>query len=456
MREVLAKVALGEADAGFVYSTDARTVPGKVTVIKVPAWAQPKVQLRDLRRQRSAQQGGRAGVHQQGARARPDRRSCSPTASCRASSPSRPTKKYRRHERDGSRPTMRDARVHCLLVALSVVTLAFLAFPIVAIFAHVSPGHLFDQLSNPVVTDAFVVSLKTSVLAQVADPRSLELRPRICSPRKRFPGRSLADHAGRAAARAAACRRGHRAARRVRPRWPARIEPRRARDRAAVHADAPSRVAVAFVASPLYVRQAIAAFEAVDPNLSPPRARSARARRARSSASSFRSRAAGSIAGLALSLRARARRVRRDDHVRRQPAGRHADAPARDLRGVRPELRRRRSRSAACSCSISVVLLLGLRLGLTWQPSSSTRSPFLFGPSSLELSLELDATVALVGPSGPGKTTVLRAVAGLLRPASGRIAMGERSWFDGERASLSRRTGDASVSSSRTTRSSRI
>jgi molybdate transport system substrate-binding protein len=44
VREVLAKVALGEADAGFVYSTDAKTVPGKVAVIKVPAWAQPKVQ----------------------------------------------------------------------------------------------------------------------------------------------------------------------------------------------------------------------------------------------------------------------------------------------------------------------------------------------------------------------------------------------------------------------------
>ncbi len=44
VREVLAKVALGEADAGFVYSTDARSVAGKVSLIEVPAWAQPTLQ----------------------------------------------------------------------------------------------------------------------------------------------------------------------------------------------------------------------------------------------------------------------------------------------------------------------------------------------------------------------------------------------------------------------------
>jgi molybdate transport system ATP-binding protein len=52
----------------------------------------------------------------------------------------------------------------------------------------------------------------------------------------------------------------------------------------------------------------------------------------------------------------------------------------------------------------------------------------------LELALDVGAeTVALVGPSGAGKTSVLRAVAGLERPVRGLVACDEETWFDSER-----------------------
>jgi molybdate transport system substrate-binding protein len=43
VKGIVSKVALGEADAGFVYLTDARAVASKVSKIQLPGWAQPSV-----------------------------------------------------------------------------------------------------------------------------------------------------------------------------------------------------------------------------------------------------------------------------------------------------------------------------------------------------------------------------------------------------------------------------
>ena len=74
----------------------------------------------------------------------------------------------------------------------------------------------------------------------------------------------------------------------------------------------------------------------------------------------------------------------------------------------------------------------------------------------LELTLDIEGTVALIGPSGAGKTSVLNAVAGLVKPSSGRIAARRRRLVRLGQGRLSAsRTSGASVSSSRSTRCSR-
>jgi molybdate transport system substrate-binding protein len=43
VKGIVAKVALGEADAGFVYATDARPVTTKTKTVPLPGWAQPPI-----------------------------------------------------------------------------------------------------------------------------------------------------------------------------------------------------------------------------------------------------------------------------------------------------------------------------------------------------------------------------------------------------------------------------
>lgn len=160
---------------------------------------------------------------------------------------------------------MRRALLALAYFSATAIALAFLVLPIVAIFVHVPPGELIDQLSNPVVKDALIVSFKTTLIAQVlvllfGTPTAYLLASR------RFPGRSLCitfvelplvlPPAVAGIGLLAAFGRNGLLGSSLE--WAGITIP---------FTQVAVTIAVAFVASPLYVRQAIAAFEAVDPNL---------------------------------------------------------------------------------------------------------------------------------------------------------------------------------------------
>jgi len=145
-----------------------------------------------------------------------------------------------------------------LVAAAAFLALAFLALPIVAIFARLSWGQLATQLSSSLVTDALVVSFKTTVVAQalvllLGTPAAYMLATH------RFRGRSLAITLVELPI--------------VLPPAVAGIGLLAAFGRfGLLHTSIPFTqtavvLAVAFVSGPLYVRQAIAAFEAVDETL---------------------------------------------------------------------------------------------------------------------------------------------------------------------------------------------
>jgi molybdate transport system ATP-binding protein len=65
------------------------------------------------------------------------------------------------------------------------------------------------------------------------------------------------------------------------------------------------------------------------------------------------------------------------------------------------------------------------------------RAELAHAVGEIELRVELDVAagqcLALAGPSGAGKTTVLRLLAGTVRPDRGRVTLGEAVWVDSER-----------------------
>jgi molybdate transport system permease protein len=145
-----------------------------------------------------------------------------------------------------------------LLALCTGITLAFLAIPIVALFTQVPLRDVPDLLRQPAVQDALKVTVRTNLLANAlilafGTPTAWFIA------RRRFPGRALVVTLVELPL--------------VLPPAVAGIGLLALFGRAGLlgtsipFTQTAVVLAVAFVASPLYIRQAIAAFEAVDPDV---------------------------------------------------------------------------------------------------------------------------------------------------------------------------------------------
>jgi molybdate transport system permease protein len=271
------------------------------------------------------------------------------------------------------------AAVVAAYAGAALIALAFLLLPIVAVFARTSPARLVEELSSPVVRDAFVVSAKTSVLAQLlvvvfGTPAALLLAGR------RFRGHSLAVTLVELPL--------------VLPPAVAGIGLLAAFGRAGLlgpsltalgvslpFTQAAVTIAVAYVSGPLYVRQAIAAFEATDPTL----AAAARTLGAGPVRTFFRVvlplARGGLVAGLALSFA----RGLGEFGATIMFAGSLQGVTQTLPLAIYAEFDQNFDATLAMSgvlVLVSVVLLVALRIGLTWQRSTSTTSPSLFGAAT--------------------------------------------------------------------------
>jgi molybdate transport system permease protein len=263
------------------------------------------------------------------------------------------------------------------LVAAGLVTSTFLLLPLVALFTRVPLATLVHQLGNGVVTDALLVSLKTTLIAQAVilvfgTPTAYLLATR------RFPGRALAVTLVELPL--------------VLPPAVAGIGLFAAFGRVGLlgstlhtfgielpFTQAAVVLAVSFVASPLYVRQAIAAFEAVDPSLVEA-SRTLGASPARTFARIALPLAAGGLAaGAALAFA----RGLGEFGATIMFAGSFQGVTQTLPLAIYAEFENRFEVALAIGALlvlVSAVLLVTLKIRLGWTSSRST-SPFLFAPS---------------------------------------------------------------------------
>ena len=339
---ITAKVALGSADAGFVYVTDAQSVAASHRgrrAAQVVAAAGPLPDVRRAPRRCGHRRGQR--VHREGPR---HERAPDPAALRVRPPAARLTEEHvreRRHRGEGG--------VAALSALIAGIVLTFLALPIIALFTEFPLARRAGPPARPVRAGRPRGHRPHERDRQRAHHRARARRRPICSPRGASPGRSLVitlielplvlPPAVAGIALLAAFGVGGL----LGPTLTGR------RDRAAVHAMGGRprgdvrRLAVLPASGDHVLRVRRSDAHGAARTLGA-------GRRGRSCASPCRSRRRAAR-GLGARLRPRRRRVRGDDHLRRQRPRRDADAHARRSTRSSTPTSIRRSRSGSSSWS---------------------------------------------------------------------------------------------------------